>query len=180
MRFITQNIDWTKFNGTRRVGLINADYSILCEAFGAPCGLMDELKSDAAWDIEFSDGTVATIYNYKDGKNYNGPSGRSLENIEEWHIGGKSSRAETQVEKALEEFWTKKQKQQAKAQAKKAVPAKTTTNTSARQLVTGADGDVVFLAHRKMFVGFWGGKRVVIKSTEQKCREYMTKTYGSK
>ena len=179
MKFKTQNLDYSKFRGTHRVGLINADYSILCEAFGQPCGAMDDSKSDAAWDIEFSDGTVASIYNYKDGKNYNGPSGRSLEYIEEWHIGGNSRRAEILVEKALEDYWTKKQKQEAKAKTKEAVPAKTTTNTSTRQRHTGADGEVKFVAHRNLFVGFMGGKVVVTKRTEAQCRAFLTKTYGA-
>jgi hypothetical protein len=58
-----------------------------------------------------------------------------------------------------------------KAPAKKAAPAKPAT----RQKHAGADGDVIFLEHRNMFVGFWGGKRVVIKRTEAACREFLAK-----
>ena len=58
-----------------------------------------------------------------------------------------------------------------KAPAKKAAPAK----PAARQKHVGADGDVIFLEHRNMFVGFWGGKRVVIKRTEAACREFLAK-----
>jgi hypothetical protein len=58
-----------------------------------------------------------------------------------------------------------------KAPAKKTVPAK----PAARQKHAGADGDVIFLEHRNMFVGFWGGKRVVIKRTEAACREFLAK-----
>jgi len=58
-----------------------------------------------------------------------------------------------------------------KAPAKKATPAK----PAARQKHAGVDGDVIFLEHRNMFVGFWGGKRVVIKRTEAACREFLAK-----
>ena len=61
-----------------------------------------------------------------------------------------------------------------KAPAKKAAPAKPAT----RQKHAGADGDVIFLEHRNMFVGFWGGKRVVIKRTEAACREFLAKVYA--
>jgi hypothetical protein len=56
-----------------------------------------------------------------------------------------------------------------KAPAKKTAPAKPAT----RQKHAGADGDVIFLEHRNMFVGFWGGKRVVIKRTEAACVEFL-------
>ena len=36
-------------------------------------------------------GRVFFIYNYKDGKNYNGASGTSTEEITDWHIGGQCS-----------------------------------------------------------------------------------------
>jgi hypothetical protein len=53
-------------------------------------------------------------------------------------------------------------------------PAKPAT----RQKHAGVDGDVIFLEHRNMFVGFWGGKRVVIKRTEAACREFLAKVYA--
>ena len=56
-----------------------------------------------------------------------------------------------------------------KAPAKKAVPAKPT----ARQKHTGADGEVKFVEHRNLFVGFWGGRVVVTKRTEAACVEFL-------
>jgi hypothetical protein len=56
-----------------------------------------------------------------------------------------------------------------KAPAKKATPAK----PAARQKHTGADGEVKFVAHRNLFVGFWGGKVVVTKRTEAACVEFL-------
>ena len=57
-----------------------------------------------------------------------------------------------------------------KAPAKKAAPAQ----PAARQKHTGADGEVKFVAHRNLFVGFWGGKVVVTKRTEAACVEFLT------
>ncbi len=56
-----------------------------------------------------------------------------------------------------------------KAPAKKAAPAR----PAARQKHTGADGEVKFVEHRNLFVGFWGGKVVVTKRTEAACVEFL-------
>ena len=56
-----------------------------------------------------------------------------------------------------------------KAPAKKAAPAK----PAARQKHTGADGEVKFVEHRNLFVGFWGGRVVVTKRTEAACVEFL-------
>jgi hypothetical protein len=56
-----------------------------------------------------------------------------------------------------------------KAPAKKTAPTKPAT----RQKHTGADGEVKFVAHRNLFVGFWGGKVVVTKRTEAACVEFL-------
>ena len=58
-----------------------------------------------------------------------------------------------------------------KAPAKKTVPAKPAT----RQKHTGADGEVKFVEHRNLFVGFWGGRVVVTKRTEAACCEFLAK-----
>jgi len=56
-----------------------------------------------------------------------------------------------------------------KAPAKKAAPAK----PAARQKHTGVDGEVKFVEHRNLFVGFWGGRVVVTKRTEAACVEFL-------
>jgi hypothetical protein len=61
-----------------------------------------------------------------------------------------------------------------KAPAKKAAPAR----PAARQKHTGADGEVKFVEHRSLYVGFWGGKVVVTKRTEAACREFLAKVYA--
>lgn len=58
-----------------------------------------------------------------------------------------------------------------KAPAKKATPA----TAAARQRHVGANGEVKFVAHRNLFVGFWGGKVVVTKRTEAACCEFLAK-----
>jgi len=56
-----------------------------------------------------------------------------------------------------------------KAPAKKAAPAKSAT----RQKHVGADGEVKFVEHRSLYVGFWGGRVVVTKRTEAACVEFL-------
>mgnify|MGYP003705064145 FL=1 len=78
-------------NGTSLQGYINCSYDDLTEALGYPLEEgFDDYKSDAEWHIEFKDGTVATIYNYKNGKNYLGDQGYNLCDIAQWHVGGRS------------------------------------------------------------------------------------------
>lgn len=87
-------------NGTHLVGEVKTTYAELVETFGEP-GIGDEWKTDAEWDIRFEDGTIATIYNWKDGKNYNGEFGQDIAEIEIWNIGGFGLDAPTLVHKAL-------------------------------------------------------------------------------
>ena len=44
-----------------------------------------------------------------------------------------------------------------------------------RQKHTGADGEVKFVAHRNLFVGFMGGRVVVTKRTDTACYEFLAK-----
>ena len=61
-----------------------------------------------------------------------------------------------------------KTKTKAEKPAKKA-PVK----TGARQKHTGADGEVKFVEHRNLFVGFFGGRVVVTKRTAEACKEVL-------
>lgn len=79
--------EYSKINGSHLVGRVNVTYQDLIQSFGLPHG-SDGYKSDAEWALEFEDGTIATIYNWKNGKNYLGTHGSSLNDIEEWHVGG--------------------------------------------------------------------------------------------
>ena len=79
----------TNTNGTHLQGYINCSYDDLTSALGYPLEEgFDNYKSDAEWSIEFDDGMVATIYNWKNGKNYLGDQGYNLCDITQWHVGG--------------------------------------------------------------------------------------------
>lgn len=84
-------------------GDIFTDYQTLVKIFGEPSGHHDNIKSDAEWIIEFEDGTIATIYNYKDGKNYLGDRGTPIELIKHWNVGGFSPRAFDLIKEAIKD-----------------------------------------------------------------------------
>ncbi len=71
-------------------GYVHATYSGLVKALGPPHDT-DGDKSDAEWFFKLGSGNIVSIYNYKDGRNYNGPEGLPVEDITEWHIGGATS-----------------------------------------------------------------------------------------
>jgi hypothetical protein len=71
-------------------GYIRATYKELVETFGPP-GEGDDYKIDVEWILKWPNGVVATIYNWKDGKNYCGPEGKAVEDILDWNIGGHTS-----------------------------------------------------------------------------------------
>lgn len=88
MSYITKtNPDEMTF-GTSLQGYITATYAELVELFGQPHDFFDDFKCDAEWYVEFDDGTVATIYNWKNGRNYCGPDAPAVEDITSWNIGG--------------------------------------------------------------------------------------------
>ena len=68
------------------VGFLITTFQFLIDAFGDSNGGDDD-KTDAEWNLKFSDGSYITIYNYKDGKSYNGEDGMDVEDITKWHIG---------------------------------------------------------------------------------------------
>lgn len=85
--------------GTSLKGYVTARFSHIVAAFGAPIDEADGYKVSTEWNIKFSDGLVATIYDYKDTNLYDS----SLPIVEdfrdladkgegyEWHIGGRDS-----------------------------------------------------------------------------------------
>ena len=85
--FSTDNIDPT---GTSFRGYLKVSYADLVKKLGEPTDDFDDCKSDAAWNIQWNDGMVATIYNWKNGKNYLGAQGLKTEDILIWNIGGES------------------------------------------------------------------------------------------
>lgn len=100
MRYQTHNDRHISSGGSSGQGHIETTYSLLVAAFGQPYN-EDTHKSDAEWEVIFDDGTYATIYNYKNGKNYLGECGLSPRQITTWHIGGTSKLAVERVEEVL-------------------------------------------------------------------------------
>ena len=76
-------------NGTHLQGHLSTSYSRLIETLGEP--ITGNYKTDAEWIVEFSDGKIATVYNWKNGYNYCGIDGRDVKDITEWSVGGMDS-----------------------------------------------------------------------------------------
>lgn len=81
--------EWPENKEVSFQGYLHKTYEQLVDVLGES-EIEDGEKTDAEWWIQFEDGTFATIYNYKDGVNYNGTSGLPVSEITEWHIGGKN------------------------------------------------------------------------------------------
>jgi hypothetical protein len=89
MKFITE----ADANRTCLQGSVPAYYHELVAVFGEPDGGGD--KTTVEWCLEFEDGTVATIYDWKE---YETPMG-----LYHWHIGGHNKRAVHAVISTLKE-----------------------------------------------------------------------------
>lgn len=72
-------------DGTFFVGAIKTSYEKLVQVFGA--AIDGEYKTDKEWQIHTPVG-IATIYNWKNGKNYCGDDGLEVEDITDWSIRG--------------------------------------------------------------------------------------------
>ena len=81
-----------KRSGSSFRGYLCAGYNELVEKFGEPHGLDSNHKIDAEWIVDTPHG-VATIYNYKNGYSYLGLSGLKLNEMDEWHVGGKNKQS---------------------------------------------------------------------------------------
>lgn len=80
--------------GTSFIGKVTATYTDLIEIFGREhMGASGDGKVNAEWALEFIDGTIATIYDWKE-------SGIPWHEYD-WHIGGHSPAALKWVELLL-------------------------------------------------------------------------------
>lgn len=86
----------TGLGGTSLKGYITTTYTDLVRIFGRPSYEFGD-KTTAEWILEFSDGTVATIYDWKE---YETPEG-----MYDWHIGGNSAAALSAVQEAMGWKW---------------------------------------------------------------------------
>ena len=106
MQYITHNEDdLLTSEGTCGQGQITATYAQLVSTFGEPLkDGFDDYKCDAEWVVQFEDGSVATIYNWKNGINYCGSEqGIPTERIDKWNIGGRTTEALYFVKEAIKE-----------------------------------------------------------------------------
>jgi hypothetical protein len=78
-------------NMTSLQGYMPARYEELVAVFGEPTDSGD--KTTAEWALKFEDGTIATIYDWKE---YSTPMYEY-----NWHIGGKSKQAVARVQQAF-------------------------------------------------------------------------------
>ena len=78
---------WQVANGTSLQGYITATYDQLVERFGQPESGGD--KTTVEWMLQFEDGTVATIYDWK--------VDETPTYMYNWHIGGKNKTAVIRV-----------------------------------------------------------------------------------
>ena len=88
MKFVTHNQSNINIGGTHLQGYINVEYSTLKKLFGKHSAFGDGYKTRGEWSFQFQDGSVATIYNWKNGKNYCGKEGTAKTKITRWNIGG--------------------------------------------------------------------------------------------
>jgi hypothetical protein len=75
-------------------GSVYATFDQLVALFGEPFGSSADGKVQAMWQVKFGDGTIATIYDYKE---YD----TAVEDVTCWSVGGHSERAEKLVEAIL-------------------------------------------------------------------------------
>lgn len=92
MKFVTHNDKDIEISGTSWKGNLTISYSKLCEVLGEPMLWVHD-KSQAEWVIEFEDGMIATIYDWK----YQG----RLENNQFWKIGGFENRVISRINNLL-------------------------------------------------------------------------------
>ena len=82
MNYVTGNFD---IAGTCLQGTINTSYDRLVELFGQPTQVEADGKVQVEWALKFTDGTLATIYDWKENQ--------VPEGVTEWHVGGHTQHA---------------------------------------------------------------------------------------
>ena len=86
--FYTHNDIEIDVDGTSLRGYLEVGYEDLIKKLGEPSDYFDDYKSDATWHVSWYDGDKATIYNWKNGKNYCGREGLNTKDITLWNVGG--------------------------------------------------------------------------------------------
>ena len=94
-----------QISGTHLQGVVDTSYDNLVKIFGEP-HIKGEpgSKVDVEWAFEFKDGTISTIYNWKDGPCYQRDDGDPVETITDWHVGGMHKDALTKVAEKINRY----------------------------------------------------------------------------
>jgi hypothetical protein len=79
--------------GGHLVGYVETTYAKLVECFGPPPPSGPERKITAMWQIAFEDGTVASVYDWKEGK--------TPIQAYDWSVSGENNEAVLRVAEAL-------------------------------------------------------------------------------
>jgi hypothetical protein len=87
-------VDGSFIEGTRLMGYLSANYEEVVAVFGEP-ERWDGEKSRVEWDVQFEDGTVACIYDWRQ-------NAIRVEDIAEWNIGGRTQHAMKLVGNAMD------------------------------------------------------------------------------
>ena len=87
-----KSVDSFYVNGTSLQGYVNTTYANLVSLFGQGIGGGD--KTTAEWVLKFDDGTIATIYDWKECCT---PMGNY-----QWHVGGNSRKVVAMVQDVLD------------------------------------------------------------------------------
>ena len=75
--------------GTSGKGSFICNYITLVRVLGEPLKGSDDFKTQVEWEIEYKDGTITTIYDWKQGKCYLGEEeGIEPNEVICWNIGG--------------------------------------------------------------------------------------------
>ena len=90
--------------GTSLQDYVSVDYQTIVAKYGPPTTSVG-YKIDAEWIIEWDDGQVGTLYNWKNGENYLGEDGLPVEEIYEWNIGGKNKLVGKRIRDDLLNAW---------------------------------------------------------------------------
>ena len=86
--------------GTSLRGYIACGYSQIHRKLGPPQE-GDNWATQGNWSVEYSDGTIATIYDYQICESYLGATGKKLENNFDWHVGGSNAQALQNIQDTL-------------------------------------------------------------------------------
>ncbi len=87
------NSDQSSANGTHLQGEVSISFDRLQKIFGDPILSGPGDKVQAEWIIQFEDGTIATVYDWKEWVDY--------KKVQNWHIGGYNNKAVQKVKMAL-------------------------------------------------------------------------------